>query len=136
MIQHTNVCVLKIDGLKLDTLAIDIAFFLVKDKDKRSRFLIKIFLLANFGINIDLVMFFLTLSNIKVNFVNQKVNFVNQTFNKKLYTTIEALLIMKQVELIRKKKFVAVILYAKDQTFIVYVASINQNSNSHLFRKA
>lgn len=129
MIQRTNVCVLKIDGSKLDTLVIDIAFFLMEDKDKRSQFFIKIFLLANFGINIDLVIFFLTLSNIKV-------NFVNQTLYKRLYTTIKAFLTMKQVELIRKKKFVAVILYAKDQTFEIYVASINQNSSSHLFRKA
>lgn len=74
-------------------------------------------------------MFFFTLSNIKV-------NFVNQTLNKSLYTTIEALLTMRQVELIRKKKFVAIILYAKNQTFVVHVASISQNSSSHLYYKA
>lgn len=64
----TDIRTQKIDSFKLDTFEIVIVFFQVKDKEKRSRFFDKTFLLADISINIALKMLFLTLSNIEINF--------------------------------------------------------------------
>lgn len=47
-----------------------IASFLVDDINKKSSFFKKVFLLADISIDVALKMFFLILSNIKVNFNN------------------------------------------------------------------
>lgn len=60
-----------------------IASFLVEDKNEKSQFFKGTFLLANFDMDIALRMFFFTLSNVKVNFVNRDLSY-------KLYTTAEA----------------------------------------------
>ena len=51
-----------------------IASFLIEYKDKKSRFFEETFLLASFSINIVLKILFLTLSNIKINFIGQNLN--------------------------------------------------------------
>lgn len=43
--------------------------------------------------------------------------------NQKFYITIKTLLITKQIELIRKKKFAAAAFDLNDETFVVYVSS-------------
>lgn len=50
-----------------------IASFLIDDKDKKSYFFKKIFLLANININITIRMLFLILSNIQNNFNKWKI---------------------------------------------------------------
>lgn len=61
---------LKIDGFKLNIFSMVIGFFKVDYKDRKFWFFKKTFLLANFSIDITLNMFFLTLSNVEVNFVS------------------------------------------------------------------
>ena len=73
-----------------------IALFLVEDKERRSCVFIETFLLANINIDITLKMFFLTLNNVEIGFVGQHLNW-------RIYITIKILLIIRQVELIRKK---------------------------------
>lgn len=59
----------KIDGNKLKIFRM-VNFFLIDNKNKKSRFFEKISLLANININITLGIPFLILSNIKINFIN------------------------------------------------------------------
>lgn len=59
-----------IDSSKLNTFGILIASLLVEDKEERSRFFEKKFLLADISIDITLGIPFLTLSNVKINFVD------------------------------------------------------------------
>ena len=51
-----------------------IAIFLMEDKDKKFQFFEKIFLLANFSMNIILEIVFYILSNIIVNFLDWNLN--------------------------------------------------------------
>lgn len=69
-VQRINISTQKTDGSKLDIFDIVINTFLVEDKNRRSQFFEKTFLLADLSINIVLKIFFLTLSNVKVNFVD------------------------------------------------------------------
>lgn len=64
------------------------ASFQVDDKNKMSQCYTEIFLLTNLSIDIILGMFFLTLSNVEI-------NFVNWDFNWRLYIATKALLIMR-----------------------------------------
>ena len=66
----TKISAQKIDGSKLDTFDIVITCFLVEDKEKSFRFFEKIFLFADISMDIILDMSFLTLSNVKIHFVN------------------------------------------------------------------
>lgn len=102
---------------------------MIKNKDKKSWFFEKKFLLANFNIDIALKMFFFTLKNVVVNFVNQNLCW-------KLYIITKIFLTIKQVALIGKKEFVVVASDLKNEDFVVYVAFISQNSNFHLFHRA
>ena len=76
-------------------------FFLIKNKNWKSQFFEKIFLLTNISINITLGMIFFTLNNVKLNFIYQNLGY-------RLYIIIEAFPIIKQVELIEKKKLVVI----------------------------
>ena len=62
-------------------------------------------------------MLFLTLSNINIQFFEEKLTW-------KSYTTVKALLITKQVELINKKGFVKMVLDKNSETFLMYVAAL------------
>ena len=70
---ETKIDIQKIDSLKLDTFGMVIASFLIKDMEKRSRFLVKTFLLVVISIDIALRMSFLILNNIKINFVGRHI---------------------------------------------------------------
>lgn len=72
-IYETKIDVQKIDSLKLDTFGMVIAFFPIKDMEKRFRFLKKTFLLAVISIDIALRIFFLILNNIEINFVGHHI---------------------------------------------------------------
>lgn len=73
-------------------------------------------------------MLFLTLSNTKLNFLKQELNW-------RLCITVEALLTTKQIELIEKKKFAAIVFNLNDETFVVYWAFF-ANFDIYLFHKA
>lgn len=94
----------------------------------RPRFFEKTFLLANICINIALRMLFLNLSNAEIHFLEQKLN-------KKLYTTIGNLPTIKQVELIRKKKFAIVIFDPDDKIFVIHIVFLT-SSDIYPFYKA
>lgn len=46
---------------------------------------------------------------------------MDEKLNSKLYIIIEALLTIKQVELVRKKEFAAKTLNPNDQSFVAYI---------------
>lgn len=70
------------------------------------------------------ILFFI-LNNIKTNFTDQKLSW-------KLYITIEAFTTTKQVELIRKIKFVTVTLNLDNENFVIYIASFT-SSDLHIY---
>lgn len=70
--------------------------------------------MADITIDILFRIAFLTLSNIKVNFINQKLKW-------RLYTITKTLITTKQVKLIEKKEFIATASDLDDETFIMYV---------------
>lgn len=113
----TNIGAQKIKDSKLDTLNMVIAFFLIEDKDGKAWFFEKTFWLANLSMCIALGIFFFTLNNVEINFVNWNLSW-------RLYTAAEALPTMRWVELIGKKVFAAIVFDLKDKTFVVYVAFI------------
>lgn len=86
------------ENSRLETFSMVIASFLVDAKNKKLRFFEETFLLANISIEVTLEMFFFTLSNIEINFINQELRW-------RSYTIIKVFFITKWVELIRKKKF-------------------------------
>lgn len=98
-----NVDAQKIDCSRLKTYEIVIVFFQVDDKDRKSRFFEETFLLIDIGMNIAFEIRFLTLSNVKINSNNKKLKL-------RLYTVADHLSNTRQVELVRKKKFVIVVL--------------------------
>ena len=69
-------------------------------------------------------------------FTNADVQFVEKELIWKSYTTAEALLTTKQVELINKKEFAKPVLDEKSETFVIHVASFNLVSGIHLDREA
>lgn len=68
---------------------------------------------------------------------NEKINFIDYKFNQKLYITIENLSTIKQVELIKKKKFVVFAFDPNNKIFVVYIIFlISFYLNVHLSCKA
>ena len=108
----------KINSSKQNIFGIIIASFSVEDKEKKSRFFEETFLLADISIDIALRTSFFTLSNDEIDLVGCHIYW-------RTYTVTKILLTMRQVKLIGIKEFAAVILYLKDEAFVVYVASIN-----------
>lgn len=72
-IRKTDVSALKIDSSRLEIFDIVIAFFWIDNKNGKSCFFKRTFLLADISINITFGMFFLILSNVKDNFTDQKL---------------------------------------------------------------
>lgn len=70
----TKISAQKINGSKLNTFCMVIAFFSVKDKDKKSCFLEEKFLLADMNMDITLGMLFLILSKVEIVFVDCHIN--------------------------------------------------------------
>ena len=100
----------------------------MEDKLRRARFFQETFLLANISTEVVLGMPFLILNNANVQFVKKELT-------RRFYTTAEALLTIKQVEFINKKKFAKAALDKSFETFIAYMTSLVLIS-AHLDKKA
>lgn len=70
-IYQTNMNVQKLNGSRLDSDKMIIGLFQVNDKDKKSHFFKKTFLLPNTNMDILFQLLFLILSKIKMNFNNE-----------------------------------------------------------------
>ena len=81
----------------LDTFDKVIAFFFVEDQEVKSYFFDETFLLADISIDVVLGMAFLTLSNVEIDLASRH-------FHWKIYIIVKALLTIRQVELIKKKR--------------------------------
>ena len=118
LIRPTDVGVQKIDGTTLDTHEMVVATFLMTNKANQVRFFKKIFLVANIGLEAVFRMFFLTLSDADIDFLDQK-------FWWRTYTTKEAFPTIRRVKLVGKKKFAAAALDPEYKTFKVHVTSFS-----------
>lgn len=74
--------------------------------------------MVNTNIKIIIDIFFLTLSNINILFVEQELSW-------KLHTLAKTLLIIKQLQIINQKKIVITTLKFGKKVFVIYVFSIN-----------
>lgn len=79
-IRKTNVDAQKINSSRLKVLGMVIAFFLIENNHKSSCFFEEIFLLADISVHVAFEIFFLILSNVEVNLINQELRW-------RLYTT-------------------------------------------------
>ena len=132
-IRPTDVGAQKIDGTTLDTHGMVVAAFLVVDKANRVRFFEETFLVANVSSEIVFGMLFLTLSGADVDFLGWELWW-------KAYTTKKALPTTRRIKLVDKKKFAAVALDPKHETYVVHVASFSSiplvvSLNVHPFQK-
>ena len=122
-VHQTNVGVQQIDGSTLQIFGMGLANFQVEDKLGRARFIQETFLLADISTEMVLGLLFLTLSNVKDQFVEKELIW-------RSYTTAKALLTTKRVELIDKKEFANAALDENSETFVVPVASLNLGIHS------
>ncbi len=108
-----------------------VSIFSVSDKDGMERFFEKSFLLADVKPDIVLEMPILTMSNTDVNFQARNLQW-------RSYTTRDILPTTRQVELIGKKEFAAVVLDPEHKTFVVHVAvlSVDLGDEVHPSRRA
>ena len=117
-IRLIDVGVHKIDSIMLDTHKIVVATFSVMDKANRIRLFEETFLIANVWPEVVLEMLFFTLSGVDVDFSGQKPRW-------RIYTTKEALLTTRHVELVGKNEFAVAAFDLKHKTFVVHVASLH-----------
>ena len=127
-LHKTKIGTQKVDDSKLNIFDIIIASLSKKNKEEKSCIFEKMFLLANISMNIALKISFLTLSNIEINFVGHHIYW-------RIYTVAKVLLIVRQVELIRKKEFADVALDLENKTFVVHETSISQDWDIYHFRR-
>ena len=102
----------------MDTYGIVVTAFSVEDKANRVRFFEKTFLVANVSPEVVFGMLFLTLSNIDVDFSGWELRW-------RIYTTKEAVLTTKRIELVDKKEFAAAALDLEYETYVIHVASLS-----------
>lgn len=95
----TDVKLQKIDIFSLATYKKVPAGFWVLDKLDKNCLLQEGFLLANNGVNVIMVMFFLTLSNIDILFTNWELT-------QRFYSAAKALSTTRRIEIIDKKEFI------------------------------
>ena len=113
----TDVGAQKIDGSLLQIFGMVIAGFQVENKLGRARFFQESFLLAETSMEVVPQMSFLTLSNANIQFARKELTW-------RSYTTAEALLTTKQIELLDKKEFAKAALDEKSETFVLHVAAM------------
>lgn len=101
-----------------------IAAFLINNKDKKIRFFKKIFLFANFSLDVIFKILFFTLSNANVKFLKQKILWQGYITAKTLYITC-------QVEVIDWKKFAATALDKEEKSFVIHLTFIFFFNNYH-----
>ena len=121
-IRPTDVGAQKIDGTLLDTFGMVVAAFSVEDKANRVRFFEETFLVANVSPEVVLGMSFLTLSGADVDFLGRELRW-------KTYTTKEAPLTTRRIELVGKKKFAAAALDPEHETYVVHVGSVSSDAS-------
>lgn len=92
--------------------------FIVDDKNQKSWFFKKRFLLVNINIDITFEIFFLILNNIEIDLNNQKLNL-------RSYITIKTLSIIKLIKFVRKKEFIDIIFNLDDKIFVVHIISFS-----------
>lgn len=63
----------KIDNSRLEIYKMVIVLFEINDKDKKTRFFEKTFLLADISIDVAFKVLFLSLTNVEVNFNNRQL---------------------------------------------------------------
>lgn len=69
----TNVNAEKMESSQLEIYKMVIALFQINHKIKKFRFIKRTFLLIDISINVAIAIYFLTLSNLKVNFNNREL---------------------------------------------------------------
>lgn len=84
----------------------------------------KTFLLADINLDIALEISFFILNNVEIDFVGYHLY-------QKIYTAAEALLITRQIKLIRKKQFIIVGSDLKDEVFIIHIIFISKDSDTY-----
>ena len=107
-----------------------VSTFSVLDKDEKKRFFKVSFLLANVNPDIVLGILFFIMSNANIDFQAQDLQW-------RSYITEDVFLITRQVELTKKKKFLATAFNSEHKAFIVYVAafSVDLSDKIHLLRR-
>lgn len=133
IIHPTNINIQKIDNTIFKTYKMIVAAFSIINQAKRVKFFKKTFLVVNISPNVVFGMLFFTLNNANVNFAKKE-------FWQRFYTIEKAFPIIKQVQLIRKKKFTAFIFDLRNKTFIINVIFLNspnkdQKKEMYLFYK-
>ena len=89
-----------------------VAAFSVIDKANRVKSFEKTFLVANVSSDVVFGMLFLTLSGVNIDFLGWELRW-------KTYSIEKALRTIRYVKLVGKKKFVAVVLDSKHETFVI-----------------
>ena len=120
-IRLTDVGAQKIASIILDTFGIVVVAFLVANKANRVKFFEETFLVANVSPEVVFGMFFLTLSNADIDFLDRELRWRTYTTEKTLPTT-------RRVELVGKKEFAAAALDPEHETYVVHVGSVNSNA--------
>lgn len=129
--RKTNVGIQKINSTTLETYGMVVSTFYVSNKDNKERFFEESFLLADIKPDIVFGMPFLNMSN-------TDIDFQARDLQQKSYTTGNIHLTTRQVELIGKKKFVAIILDLRYKAFVVYkvALSVDLDDKVHPSRRA
>ena len=122
VVQTNNVGAQKIDGTTLETHKIVVAAFSVSDQANMVRFLEKICLVVNVNPDIVFGMLFFTLNSAYIDFLKRKLWW-------RLYIIEEAFFTNKRSELVGKKEFTAALLDPGYETFVVYIASLENSSS-------
>ena len=125
-IKPTDIGAQKIDGTMLNTFGMIVTAFLMTNKANRVRYFKETFLVANISLEVVLEMSFLSLSDTDVDFSGWKLRW-------RTYTTKEALLTIRHIELVGKKEFAAAALDSESETFIVHIASLSSNALPNSF---
>ena len=112
-----DVSVEKIDGFYLDIFAMVIVDCSVKDKLGTVRFFQETFLLTNIGLEMVQRIFFLTLSKANICFAEWELVW-------RTYMAAEVLSTTRRVEIIDKKEFLVAATNADDETFMVHIAAL------------
>lgn len=81
---------------------------------------------ADISMSIALIIPFITLSNIKLNFLDLELDW-------RLFTITESLSTIQRVKLVERKVFVVVALIFDKEIFVVHVAALSSDLVIHLF---
>ena len=130
-IQKTNIRTQKINGTTQKTYKMVVSIFFMLNKDSKERFFEKSFLLTDIKPKIVLGMLFQTMSNADIDFQVRNLQW-------RFYTTGDLFSTTRQVKLIEKIEFTAIVLDLEYKAFVIHVAalSVNQEDEVHSSKKA